>query len=67
MKKQSQNKANFRKAKIDVKLYVTKDYENAHLLGCRKNKAKQSQFQTFCWGCHTGKIMFCNCLNAKCQ
>jgi len=42
-----QKKANFRKAKIDVKLYVTKDYENAHLLGCRKNKAKQSQFQTF--------------------
>jgi len=24
-------------------------------------------FQTFCWGCHTEKIMFCNRLNGKCQ
>jgi len=28
MKKQSQNKPNFRKAKMNVNLYVIKDYEN---------------------------------------
>jgi len=45
MKKQSQIKPNFRKAKMDVSLYVIKDYENVPLRRRGENKPKQSQFQ----------------------
>jgi hypothetical protein len=38
MKKQSQNKPNFRKAKMNVNLYVIKDYENERL--CRRGENK---------------------------
>ena len=52
-----QNKPNFLNAQINVSSFVTKDYENVHLLGRRKNKANsnpikpnfkpnQTQFQT---------------------
>jgi len=53
-----QNKPNLLNAQINVSSFTTKDYENVHLLGRRKNKPNQTQFQTFCWGCHTEKIMF---------
>ena len=40
MKKQSQNKPNFRNAKMNVNFFVTKDYENESTFRVRKNKAK---------------------------
>ena len=39
-----QNKANFNKAIINAKFYITKDYENYRFFRTQKNKAKQSQF-----------------------
>ena len=45
-KKQSQNKPNFRNAKMNENLFATKDYENETALRLRKNKPKQTQFQT---------------------
>jgi len=45
MKKQSQNKPNFRKAKMNVGFYLTKTYENNLCSGLLENKPKQSQFQ----------------------
>jgi len=45
-----QNKANLLNAQINVNKVLTKDYENERLHGRRKNKAKQTQFQTFCCG-----------------
>jgi hypothetical protein len=44
MKKQSQNKPNFRKAKMNENLFAAKDYENETAFRLRKNKANQSQF-----------------------
>jgi len=41
MKKQTQNKPNFRKAKMNINLYVTKDYENETTFRLQKNKPKQ--------------------------
>jgi len=38
-----QNKPNLLNAQINVSSFITKDYENVHLLGHRKNKAKQTQ------------------------
>jgi len=46
MKKQSQFKPNFRKAKMDVNLYVIEDYENETAFRVQVNKAKQTQFQS---------------------
>ncbi len=45
MKKQSQFKANFRKGKMDINIYLTKEYENKWLRRVRKNKPKQTQSQ----------------------
>jgi len=39
-----QNKANFRKVKMNENLFATKDYENTPAFGLRENKPKQSQF-----------------------
>jgi hypothetical protein len=39
-----QNKANFKKAEMNVSSILAKDYENKCLRGRKKNKAKQSQF-----------------------
>jgi len=39
-----QNKANFRKAQINITFYFTEDYENKSGRGLRKNKPNQSQF-----------------------
>ena len=39
-----QNKANFKKAQINVKYYLQKDYENESRRRLWENKAKQSQF-----------------------
>ena len=41
-----QNKPNLLNTQINVSSFITKDYENVHLLGRRKNKPKQTQFQT---------------------
>jgi hypothetical protein len=38
-----QNKPNLLDAQINVSSFITKDYENVHLLGRRRNKAKQNQ------------------------
>ena len=38
-----QNKPNLLNAQINVSSIFTKDYENVHLLGRRKNKANQTQ------------------------
>ena len=46
MKKQSQNKPNLKKAKMDVNLFATKDYENETAFRLQKYKPKQTQFQT---------------------
>ena len=46
MKKQSQNKPNFRKAKMDVSIYYTEVYENIANWTLGENKPKQTQFQT---------------------
>ena len=62
-----QNKPNLLNAQTNVSSFITKDYENERLYRHGKNKPNQTQFQTFCWGCHTEKIMFCNRLNGKCQ
>jgi len=40
-----QNKANFRKAKMNINLYLTMAYKNETAFRVRKNKPKQSQFQ----------------------
>jgi hypothetical protein len=40
-----QNKANFRKAKMKLNFYLTKDYENGVLYSRGKNKPNQTQFQ----------------------
>jgi hypothetical protein len=39
-----QNKPNYRKHKINAKLYSTKTYEKISHLALPKNKAEQSQF-----------------------
>jgi len=39
-----QNKPNFQKAKMNLNLYSTKDYENESRLQKPKNKPKQTQF-----------------------
>ena len=44
MKKQSQNKANFRKAKMNENLFATKVYENETAFRLQKYKPNQSQF-----------------------
>ena len=38
-----QNKPNLLNAQINVSSFITKDYENARLLGRRKNKPNQTQ------------------------
>jgi hypothetical protein len=38
-----QNKPNLLKAQINVSSFITKDYENVHLLGRRKTKPNQTQ------------------------
>jgi len=38
-----QNKANFRKARMNANIFTIRDYVNFSVLGLRKNKAKQSQ------------------------
>jgi hypothetical protein len=40
-----QNKPNFRKAKMKLSPYSTKDYENVRLCRFRQNKPNQTQFQ----------------------
>ncbi len=45
MKKQSQNKPNFRKAQMNVNSFITKDYRKKDDFAVQKNKPKQSQFQ----------------------
>jgi len=40
MKKQSQNKANFKRAKMDVNIYYTEVYEN---ILCIRSQGKQTQ------------------------
>ena len=40
-----QNKANFWKSQMDVKLNISRDYENESAFRFPKNKPKQSQFQ----------------------
>ena len=45
-----QNKANFRKAQMNVNFYSQKDYENKPAFGVQKNKPKQSQF-LYHWFC----------------
>jgi len=39
-----QNKANFKKAEINISCYLQKDYENESAFGGRENKANQTQF-----------------------
>jgi hypothetical protein len=39
----TQNKANFRKAQINISFYLTEDYEKTVACRVYKNKAKQSQ------------------------
>ncbi len=46
MKKQSQNKPNFKIDKMNLNFYLTKDYENKHNWTLGENKPNQSQFQT---------------------
>ena len=41
---QTQNKDNFRKAKMNLNSYLTKDYENERLCRCGQNKPNQTQF-----------------------
>jgi len=45
LQKQSQNKAKFRKAKMKLNFYSTKDYENKRLCRFGQNKPNQTQFQ----------------------
>ncbi len=45
-KKQSQNKPNFRKARMNLNFYSTKEYENVPLRRRGENKPNQTQFQT---------------------
>ncbi len=40
-----QNKANFRKAQMNVNSFITKDYRKKDDFAVQKNKAKQSQFK----------------------
>ncbi len=44
-KKQTQFKPNFRKAKMNANVFLTKDYENETALRPQKNKPNQSQFR----------------------
>jgi len=60
-------KPNLLNAQMNVNKVLTKYYENVPLHRRGENKPNQTQFQTFCWGCRTEKIMFCNRLNRKCQ
>ena len=46
MKKQSQNKPNFRKAKMNVNFFSEKDYKNELCRKLQKNKPNQTQFQS---------------------
>jgi hypothetical protein len=39
-----QNKANFRRAKMNAKGFSKRDYENKPAFGVQENKPKQSQF-----------------------
>ena len=57
MKKQSQNKPNFRNAKMNENLFATKDYENETTLRLEQNKPKQTQSQnrSQSTGCLTAK------------
>ncbi len=41
-----QNKPNFQDVQMNVTSILTKDYENVHLLGRRKNKANSNPIQT---------------------
>jgi len=43
MKKQAQKKPNYRKARINVNFYLTKDYENVPLRRRGENKPNQTQ------------------------
>jgi hypothetical protein len=43
-----QNKANFRKSQMDVKLIITRDYEKKSKWTLGENKPKQSQYQNGC-------------------
>ena len=40
-----QNKPNLPDAQMNVSSVITKDYENVHLLGRRKNKPNQTQYK----------------------
>jgi hypothetical protein len=40
-----QNKPNFRKTKMNLNSYLTKDYENKRLCICGQNKPNQSQYK----------------------
>ncbi len=42
MKKQSQNKPNFRKARMNLNFYLTKDYENKSNWTLGENKPNQT-------------------------
>jgi len=39
-----QNKANFKRARINVSCYLQKDYENESVFSGQENKANQTQF-----------------------
>ena len=41
-----QNKPNFLNTQMNITFYLTKHYDNFHLLGCCKNKAKTNPIQT---------------------
>ncbi len=56
--KQSQNKPNSKPIKANFKRNTLYEYAN---------KPKQTQFQTFCWRCHTEKIMLFKILSGKCH
>ena len=74
-------KPNLLNAQMNVNEVLTKEYENVRLCRRGENKPKtnptcrgvasgeagSNPASTFCWGCHTRKIMFCNRLNGKCQ
>ena len=55
-KKQTQFKADFRKAKMNLNFYLTKDYENVPLRRRGENKPNQSQFQTGLFSAKTGNF-----------
>ena len=45
MKKQSQNKPNYKKAKMDVNLFATKDYENETAFRFEKTNPNKANFK----------------------